>query len=57
MLQDGESLSNFVKQAIRNDITRRSSLREFVARGLASREEAKQSGDSDRAGGTPSARG
>lgn len=45
VLQDGESLSNFVEQAIRDNIARRLNLREFVVRGLASREEAKQSGD------------
>ncbi|MGF6572167.1 hypothetical protein SAMN05443245_5922 [Paraburkholderia fungorum] len=45
VLQDGESISSFVEQAIRDNISRRLNQREFVARGLASREEAKQSGD------------
>ncbi|WP_303621168.1 YlcI/YnfO family protein [Paraburkholderia ginsengisoli] len=45
VLQDGESLSNFVEQAIRDNIARRLNLREFVVRGLTSREEAKQSSD------------
>ncbi|NKJ48142.1 prevent-host-death protein [Burkholderia sp. SG-MS1] len=45
VLQEGESLSNFVEQAIRDNITRRLNLREFVVRGLESREEAKQSDD------------
>lgn len=45
VLQDGESISSFVEQAIRDNIARRLNHREFVARGLASRENAKQSGD------------
>ncbi|WP_083654720.1 YlcI/YnfO family protein [Burkholderia sp. SRS-W-2-2016] len=45
VLQDGESLSNFVEQAIRDNIARRLNQREFVARGLASRAQAKDSGD------------
>ncbi|EEA00627.1 conserved hypothetical protein [Burkholderia sp. H160] len=45
VLQDGESLSSFVEQAIRDNIARRLNRREFVARGLESRAEAKQSGD------------
>jgi hypothetical protein len=45
VLQDGESISSFVEQAIRDNIARRLNHREFVARGLTSREDAKQSGD------------
>ena len=45
VLQDGESLSSFVEQSIRSNIARRQTQREFIARGLASRDEAKQSGD------------
>jgi predicted transcriptional regulator len=45
VLQDGESISNFVEQAIRENIARRLQHREFVVRGLASRDDAKQSGD------------
>ncbi|MFM0740767.1 prevent-host-death protein [Paraburkholderia xenovorans] len=45
VLLDGESISSFVEQAIRDNVARRLNRREFVARGLASREEAKQSGD------------
>ncbi|MGF6412949.1 YlcI/YnfO family protein [Paraburkholderia sp. MM5482-R1] len=45
VLQDGESLSSFVEQAIRDSIARRLNVREFVVRGLESRAEAKQSGD------------
>lgn len=39
------SLSGFVKQAIREKILRRQQHSEFVARGLASRDDAKRSGD------------
>jgi hypothetical protein len=44
-LQEGESLSGFVEQAIRENILRRQHHSEFVARGLASRDDAKRSGD------------
>jgi predicted transcriptional regulator len=45
VLQDGESLSSFVEHAIRVEIARRRSQREFIARGLATRDEAKRSGE------------
>jgi predicted transcriptional regulator len=44
VLLDGESLSNFVEQSIRSQIERRIAQREFVARGLSSREEARRTG-------------
>jgi predicted transcriptional regulator len=44
VLGEGESLSNFVEQSIRESIERRLAQREFIARGLASRDKAKQSG-------------
>lgn len=44
VLVEGESLSGFVEQSIRESIERRQSQREFVARGLASRDKAKQIG-------------
>ena len=44
VLLDGESLSGFVEQSIRSQIERRMAQREFVARGLASREEARRTG-------------
>lgn len=44
VLQEGESLSSFVEQSIRSNIARRQSQQEFIARGLASRDEAKRSG-------------
>lgn len=44
VLQDGESLSSFVEQSIRESIERRQAQREFIARGLRSREDARHSG-------------
>jgi len=44
VLQEGETLSSFVEQSIRSNIARRQAQSEFIARGLASREEARQSG-------------
>jgi predicted transcriptional regulator len=44
VLSEGESLSAFVEQSIRANIERRRLQGEFVARGLASRDEAAQSG-------------
>jgi len=45
VLQDGETLSSFVEQSIRAGVERRSLHKEFIARGLASRAEAKLSGE------------
>ena len=45
VLQEGESLSSFVAQSIRTCVERRRLQQEFIARGLASREEAKRSGE------------
>jgi predicted transcriptional regulator len=44
ILQDGESLSSFVEQAIRESIGRRQIQQEFIARGLRSRDDANLSG-------------
>lgn len=44
-LQEGETISGFVEQAIRESIERRGHQREFVARGLASRDNAKRTGN------------
>lgn len=44
VLQEGESLSSFVEESIRDNITRRQLQSEFVARGLASREQARKTG-------------
>jgi len=45
VLQDGETLSGFVAQSLRNNIERRRFQQEFVARGLASREQARLTGE------------
>lgn len=44
VLREGETLSNFVEEALREQINRRKLHKEFIARGLASREEAKSTG-------------
>ncbi|MBJ7309829.1 YlcI/YnfO family protein [Rugamonas sp. CCM 8940] len=44
-LLEGETISGFVEQAIRDSIERRGHQREFIARGLASRDNAKRSGN------------
>lgn len=44
VLKQGESLSSFVEHSIRMNIERRQVQQEFIARGLASRAEAKQTG-------------
>lgn len=44
VLHDGESLSSFVEESIRENITRRQLQNEFVARGLASRDHARETG-------------
>lgn len=43
-LKDGESLSAFVEEALREQIKRRKAQQEFIARGLAARDEAKLAG-------------
>lgn len=45
VLQDGETLSGFVEQSLRSNIERRRFQQEFVARGLASRERARLTGE------------
>lgn len=45
VLQKGETLSSFVIQSLRANIERRRFQQQFIERGLASREEAKQSGE------------
>ncbi|MDO9133769.1 YlcI/YnfO family protein [Hydrogenophaga sp.] len=44
VLQEGETLSGFIEASVRETIERRRARAEFVARGLASREEALASG-------------
>ena len=43
-LVEGETLSSFVLEAIQFNIQRRTMQQEFVARGLAARDEARRSG-------------
>lgn len=45
VLEGGETLSSFVEHSLRVQIERRQSQREFIARGLASRDEARRTGD------------
>ncbi len=45
VLQDGETLSSFVIQSLRTGIQYRQMKKEFIARGFASREEARQTGE------------
>lgn len=44
VLAEGETLSSFVEQSIREGIERRQAQREFIARGMRSREAAHRSG-------------
>jgi hypothetical protein len=44
VLQEGETLSGFVEASVRESIQRRRVRAEFIARGLASREDAKRTG-------------
>ena len=44
VLQDGETLSGFIETSVRETIERRRARAEFMARGMASREEAKRTG-------------
>lgn len=45
ILHEGESLSSFVEQSLRDQVTRRQLPHEFLARGLTSRNEAQQTGE------------
>lgn len=42
VLREGETLSAFLEESLRANIARRQMRREFIARGLASREEARR---------------
>jgi len=44
ILHPGETLSAFVEDAVRRNVEFRRTQQEFIARGLASRDEAKKSG-------------
>lgn len=45
LLQEGESLSSFIEQSLRANIERRLLQQAFLARGLAAREQARQTGE------------
>lgn len=45
VLREGESLSSFMEESLRAGILQRKAQQEFIARGLASREEAKRTGE------------
>ncbi|MCH6483926.1 prevent-host-death protein [Pseudoxanthomonas sp. LH2527] len=45
VLNKGESLSSFMEQSLRDEVNRRRNRAEFIARGLASRDEAKRTGE------------
>lgn len=45
VLREGESLSSFMEESLKAGIQHRKTQREFIARGLVSREEAKQTGE------------
>jgi len=44
VLQEGETLSGFIETSVRETIERRRARAEFIARGLASRDEALHTG-------------
>jgi len=44
-LNSDETLSSFMEQALREKVKRRKNHNEFIARGLASRDKAKQNGE------------
>lgn len=45
VLRHGETLSSFVEQSVRAQIEQRRMQQAFIARGLAARDEARQSGE------------
>lgn len=45
VLQAGETLSSFIEQAVRDNVTRRQVQQAFIARGLAGRDEARSAGE------------
>lgn len=45
VLQEGETLSSFVEQSLRTSIDHRRAQQAFIARGLASRDEAQRTGE------------
>jgi predicted transcriptional regulator len=45
VLQEGETLSSFIEASVRETIERRRARAEFIARGLAARDDAKRTGE------------
>jgi hypothetical protein len=45
VLNEGESLSSLMESSLRSSVIRRQLQRDFVARGLASRDEARRTGE------------
>jgi predicted transcriptional regulator len=45
VLQEGETISSFVEQSLRANISRRQMQHEFIARGLSARDKAKKAGE------------
>lgn len=45
VLRKGESLSSFMEQSLRDEVKRRRMQAEFIARGIAARDEARQTGE------------
>lgn len=45
VLLEGETLSGFIEASVRETILRRRTRAEFIARGLASRDDAKRNGE------------
>lgn len=45
VLREGETLSSFMKEALKEGIRRRKAQQEFIARGLAAKAEAERSGE------------
>jgi len=44
VLEDGETLSGFIEDSLRKQVARRRNQKEFIARGLAARDEARRTG-------------
>ena len=44
VLREGESLSGLMEKSLRDEVTRRRNQAEFIARGLAAREDARRTG-------------
>ncbi|SEA78123.1 YlcI/YnfO family protein [Paraburkholderia sartisoli] len=45
VLLEGESLSSFAEESLRANVARRQMQKEFIARGLAARDEARRTGE------------